>query len=231
MTIVIAHRGASVARPENTIEAFQEARRLGADMVELDARRTADGTIAVRHDPEIPGSGALITLHRHELTEEVPTLGAALDACVPMQVNVEIKNSPFEPDWDPDQHLAAAVVELVAARGARDAVLVSSFNLEAIDRCRGLDPAIATAWLTLAGWDQAAAVATCAERGHAAVHPHDPAVTPELIARAHDAGVAVNVWTVDDPARMAQLAEWGVDGICTNDPALLLRVLGRPSPD
>ena len=58
-------------------------------------------------------------------------------------------------------------------------------------------------------------------------HPHDLAVTPELVADLHARGMAVNVWTVDDPDRMLALAEMGVDGICTNVPDVLVRVLTR----
>lgn len=230
MTLVIAHRGASLARPENTIPAFQEARRLGADMVELDARRTADGALVVHHDPAVAGAAPLVTQRRADLDSSIPDLSAAIDACLPMQVNVEVKNSPNEPDWDETDLVATGVVTLVAERSLHGAVLISSFNLRSIDRARALDPRVRTAYLTLPGWDQHVAIETCAARGHEAIHPHDSVVTPDLVAAAHAAGVRVNVWTVDDPVRIEQLAAWGVDGVCTNVPDVALRVLGRAVP-
>lgn len=225
MTLVIAHRGASLSRPGNTIAAFQEARRLGADMVELDVRRTADGVLAVHHDPEVPGSGPLVTLPYRAVNSRVPTLDEAIDACGPLAVNVEIKNEPGEPDRDETRWVATAVAELVRARALHDRVLVSSFDLGSIDRVREVDPGIPTALLTM---NSEGAVDECVRHGHGALHPFFALATPELVAAAHAAGLRVNVWTVDDPDAMRTLVAAGVDGICTNDPALALRTLGRP---
>ncbi|MDQ3542532.1 MAG: glycerophosphodiester phosphodiesterase, partial [Actinomycetota bacterium] len=99
---VIAHRGASRLAKENTIEAFRAAVRVGAAGIELDARRTSDGVLVVHHDPLVDGR-AIISIAATELPEWVPTLSAALDACVGAFVNIEIKNSPEEPDFDPDE--------------------------------------------------------------------------------------------------------------------------------
>jgi glycerophosphoryl diester phosphodiesterase len=226
MTLIIAHRGASVAERENTIAAFRAARRLGADMVELDVRRTADGALAVHHDARLEDGTALVTLAATELPPHVPLLDAALDACAGMGVNVEVKNSPLDPDFDPDRRLAAAVVELVAARGDHDRVIVSSFDPATIERARALDPRVPTAWLTV-GVDAATAAATCTAGGHRFWHPYADDLTPEAVDRAHAAGLGVNTWTVDDPDRMAELAAWGTDGICTNVPDVAVAVLRR----
>src|SRR5262245_27082175 len=91
---VIAHRGASRAAPENTLEAFRLARSLGADAVELDVRRTRDGALAVHHDARLPDGQSVVDLSAAELPRSVPLLDAALDACAGMWVNVEIKNDP-----------------------------------------------------------------------------------------------------------------------------------------
>jgi len=227
LPLVIAHRGASVARPENTIEAFQEARRLGADMVELDVRRTADGQLAVHHDPEIPGSGPLVTLPAAALVTWIPTLDAALDACLPMSVNIEVKNAPNEPDWDESRSVATAVAALVVRRRLQRDVLISSFDMGSIDRVRDVDPAIPTALLTLSS---DGAVGACVRHGHGAVHPFFALASAAFVTDAHAAGLKVNVWTVDAPDLITQLAAAGVDGICTNDPALALRTLGRATP-
>jgi glycerophosphoryl diester phosphodiesterase len=107
MTAVFAHRGCTEGFTENTIEAFAEARRLGADGVELDVRLTADGALAIHHDAEIPGIGTIDQLAVADLPAHVPLLADALAACEGMLVNVEIKNAPQDPGWDPDEAVAA----------------------------------------------------------------------------------------------------------------------------
>ena len=211
---IYGHQGASVACRGNTIDAFVEARRQGADGVELDVRATAEGVLVVHHDP-LPDP----------LPEWVPTLEDALDACSGMVVNVEIKNSPLEPDFDPSDRVAAAVAELVGARLGNPEVIVSSFNLATIDAVRAVDPAIATGWLTLDAFDQAAAAATAAERGHTALHPHQAGVTATLVDAAHELGLTVITWTVDDPDRLRQVAADGVDAIITNVPDVAVAAL------
>ena len=94
-----------------------------------------------------------------------------------------------------------------------------------VDRVRAIDDAVPTALLTLPGIDTGEAAATARDHGHRVLHPHDLAVTPELVEHLHDLGMAVNVWTVDDPERMRALVLMGVDGICTNVPDVLVAVL------
>jgi glycerophosphoryl diester phosphodiesterase len=222
---VIAHRGASAVRRENTVAAFEEARRLGADMVELDVRRTRDGALVIHHDAALPDAGPIVELDRNALPSWVPTLEQAVDACAGMVVNIEVKSSPNDPDFDEDRGVARTVAARVAEHGWRDRVLVSSFDLVSVDRVLASDETIPTALLTLPGIDTAEAAAVARDRGHRALHPHDFAVTPDLVDHVHGLGMAVNVWTVDDPDRMLALVEMGVDGICTNLPDVLMRVL------
>lgn len=226
MTAIWAHRGASVACRENTVEAFAEARRQGAAGVELDVRRTADGALAIHHDAALADGRLLAHLSTTDLPDHVPLLEAALDACHGMVVNIEIKNVDVDPDFDPDQLLARRVVEVVQERDAVGEVLVSGFGLAAIDAVRTLDPGITTGYLAAARWDQLAALQRAVDGGHSAFHPYDLVVNPELVAAAHDAGLAVNVWTVDDPDRIRWLAgECGVDAIITNVPDIALAAL------
>jgi glycerophosphoryl diester phosphodiesterase len=227
MTSVIAHRGASTAFPENTIAAFEGARRLGADWVELDARRSGDGGLIVHHDAHLGDGSALVDLVREAIPPSIPDLDAALDACRPLGVNIEIKNLPGDPDFDVSERVAAAVVELLDRRGGTEPVLVSSFNLDTVDRVRALDPSVPTAWLRFEMGDVAEVIERTAERGHAALHPWDPFVDGALVALAHEAGLAVNTWTVDDPDRMRALVALGVDGIVTNVPDVARRVVGE----
>ena len=226
MIRVIAHRGASAAAPENTIEAFHLARTLGADWVELDARRTADGAVIVHHDAHLADGRAIVELERADLPEHVCDLTAALDACDGMSVNIEVKNWPDDPDFDESESVARFVVDEVNRRRSHDRVLVSCFHYPTIERVHQLDPAIPTAFLHLLSersWEPLAARVSAA--GHTALHPWDGLVDAELVAAAHEHGLEVNVWTVDDPARMAQLVELGVDGICTNVPDVARSVL------
>jgi Glycerophosphoryl diester phosphodiesterase len=101
--LVLAHRGACKRAPENTIEAFRLAAELGADGVELDARRTADGVIVVSHDPVIEGFGLLVEHPFATLRAEVPSVPtleevlALLTGTLDLLVNIEIKCFPTSP--------------------------------------------------------------------------------------------------------------------------------------
>jgi len=222
---VVAHRGARAAAPENTLAAFRLAAELGADGVELDVRRTGDGLLAVHHDAALPDLGPLCERTLAELREvrpALPTLEESLDACAPMLVNIEIKNFPRDPDHDPTERVAAAVVDLLHGRGGHDRVLVSSFSLDTIDRVRALDPAIPTGFLTMPAFDPVEGAVLAAGHGHGAVHPFVLALAGEraaaVVEQAHALEVAVNVWTVNDPAELRRLAAAGVDALITDVP-------------
>jgi glycerophosphoryl diester phosphodiesterase len=223
VTLVVAHRGASARFAENTSEAFAGARTLGADWVELDVRRTADGALAVHHDALLPDGRAIVDVDRADLPATVPDLISALDACEPLGVNVEIKNLPGDADFDPACGIVAKVAPVVAAR--TQPILVSSFHAETLDVLRDLEPSVATALLTFALHEPERTVDEVAAAGHVALHPFDATVDAALVAACHDRGLAVNVWTVDDPGRIAELAALGVDGIVTNVPDVARAVL------
>jgi glycerophosphoryl diester phosphodiesterase len=232
VTLVLGHRGAPRQAPENTIAGFARALALGADGVELDVHRTRDRALVVRHDAAgPPGVWADLTLAeiRHAVPE-VPVLEEALDTCAGKLVNIEIKNSLADPDWDPQHHVAEMVVATLAARGHRDDVLVSSFDLASVDRVHVLAPSVATALLTFAG-DPLAALMTADEHGHTALHPKiDQLAGPaadDVVREAHARGIRVNVWTVNEPDEIRRLASAGVDAICTDVPDVALSALGR----
>jgi glycerophosphoryl diester phosphodiesterase len=227
--LVLGHRGASRRRRENTLAAFAAARELGADGVELDVRRTADGVLVVHHDAEHAELGLLAAQPFAALraaAPEVPTLAEALETCAGLLVNVEIKCLPWEEDADTgDRAVVRAVVEALTARA--DDVIVSSFDLGAVDACRSFAPALTTALLT-SGQSVAAAARVAGEHGHTWCNPDR---TAALAASAHDLaavharGVHVSVWTVDDPSEAQQLAAAGVDAIITNEPDVVLAAL------
>jgi glycerophosphoryl diester phosphodiesterase len=230
---LLAHRGASRAAAENTVEAFRLAAVLGADGVELDARRCADGIVVVHHDARLADARSIVELTASELQASfphIPTLDEALDACDGL-VNIEIKNFPTEPDYDPGELVAASVAATVARRGLRDRVIVSSFTVEALDAARAAQPGLRTGWLTLPGFPVVDALRLAGDRGYDALHPERRAVMPDpaaATAAAHRAGLRLNVWTVDDPVEISVLAAAGADALITNVPDVARRALPAP---
>jgi glycerophosphoryl diester phosphodiesterase len=199
------------------------AAALGSDAVELDVRRTRDRLLVVHHDARLADGRSIVDVDAVDLPSHVPTLAAALDACAGMWVNVEIKNDPAEPDFDPTDRIADRTIAALSQRGEDDRWLVSSFRIETVDRCRSLAPTIRTAWLVEAVPDDV--IATMVGRGHTALHPWVDTLRRSHIDACHGAGIAVNTWTCDDPTRMAELIEWEIDGICTNVPDVALQVI------
>jgi glycerophosphoryl diester phosphodiesterase len=220
---VIAHRGASAAEQENTLAAFRKAIEFGADAIELDVRRSADGALVVHHDPRLADGRALVGLRADELPAHVPSLADALLACGDLRVNVEIKNLPHEPDFDPDETVATAVVALVRDLDVVPRIIVSSFHLPTIDRIRSLDPSLATAYLTPTA--TTADIDRAVRHGHGTYHPWHVALTAPIVEAAHHAGLELNTWTIDDPTRMTELISWGIDGLITNVPDLARQVV------
>ena len=222
---VLAHRGASKAERENTVEAFRRAGTMGAHGVELDVRRTADRSLVVHHDPHLPDGRIIVETDAADLPDHVPTLTAALDACAGMWVNLEIKNDASDPDFDEDEWVAEATMAMLAERGELHRWLMSSFRIETMDRCHELLPDVRTAWLTSIVPEDVAA--TLVARGHAALHPWVHLLSRDVVDQCHAAGILVNTWTCDDPDRMRELISWGIDGICTNVPDIALAVLAE----
>ena len=225
MAKVVAHRGASAACPPgNTVDAFAEAVSQGADWVELDVHLTADGEIVVHHDPVLSDGRLLGELTRAELPDSIPTLEEALAACDPLGVNVEIK-----PDGVDALRplLIANVVELLRSFDGIREFLVTSFDHEICDQVRALDATLPTGLLNAGGDSLQTDLERAAAAGHVAINPWYGTVTKEFVAQAHSLGVAVNVWTVDDPVVIRSLSEIGVDAIITNVPRLCREVLSE----
>lgn len=225
MTLVIAHRGASAAHPPgNTLEAFRAAAEMGADWVELDVRPAADGTLVVHHDDRL-GDGRLVAeTPPGALPEWVPALDAALAACAPMGVIVEIKIDVPIAGTPRQDRLVDDVAALLLGRHGPSAFLVTSFDWSVADRVRRLTPDLPTG-LTFDLAHGPDPVEAAFRGGHATINPWDHSVTAELVERAHRHDVAVHTWTVDDPDRMASLAAMGVDGLITNVPDVARSVL------
>jgi glycerophosphoryl diester phosphodiesterase len=231
---VLAHRGASAVRPENTIEAFLYARELGADGVELDVRASEDGYLVVQHDARLADGRPIADTGRADLPASVPTLDEALDACAGMVVNVEIKHERADGRRD----LAVATADRLAERAHRstrsssglgghrfEQLLVSSFDATTLRVVRDRQPGLATAALGFDVDSMARWVSEVAAAGHTAVNPSDHLVDEAMVALARREGLAIYVWTVDDPVRIVELAALGVDGIITNVPDVALSAL------
>lgn len=245
--IVVAHRGASALYPENTLAAFQGAIEAGADVVELDVRLTADNVAVILHDLDVAattdGSGLVHALTLAEVKRldasggrgpraEIPTLQEAFEALSGrVGVDIEIKNLPGEPSFDsPREAAVVEVIRLLGETGFQGPVLVSSFNWLSIEKARELDPSIATGLLTTSDVDPWAALEYTKGHGHTYVLPQASAVLEageRFPASAHDDGVLVGTWTVDDPREMERLFQMGVDAIATNDPASAVPVRDR----
>lgn len=222
---VVAHRGGTGPWPENTVAAFTEAARLGADGVELDVRRAGDGALAVVHDPDIPTVGPIHAISRKNFPDWLPQLDQALDACAGLDVNVEIKNAPGGPGHDPSEQVAADVVAVVAAARAPRRVVVSSFQPSTLAAVRAAGPDVATALLVHPLADPSAALDEAVRLGCVALNPFRSQVDRPLVDAAHGAGLAVWPWTVDDRATMEALVALGVDALITDEVALARAVV------
>lgn len=230
MTQIWAHRGASAAAPENTLAAFELAARQGAQGVELDVQRSADGTVVVIHDETVDrttqGSGRVVDLPGSALQAwGVPTLAEVLDLLAPtgLRVNVELKNG-IEPYPGLEEDVEAVVSSSRLADEAGERVVYSSFNHRSLARLDRLGTRVPLGVLHVEAmvrpWVYAASF------GARALHPMALTVLPEEVAQAHEAGMAVHVWTVDDPDAVRTLAAAGVDAIITNVPDVALAALG-----
>lgn len=246
--LVLAHRGALRAAPENTIPAFEQALAQGADGVELDVILSRDGEVVIIHDDTLQrttnGRGPVADLTLAELKQLdagawfdarfagtcIPTLAEALAALsAPARINVELKAPPYPAT----SALAARALAVVRAAGAEDRVLFSSFSPWMVQQARsaGVDPVrlalLAVNRPLLAGW-----LAARGERmgGFTAIHPWRGMLTDRAWARYRERGWRVNPWygakeieAADDPTWMAG---HGAGAIITNEPGVVSRALG-----
>jgi glycerophosphoryl diester phosphodiesterase len=223
---IIAHRGASRERPENTVAAFVRAIELGADGIELDVHLTADDVLIVHHDarPHDPPSPALSNRDIRSLTaqelsafrvrgESIPTLSQVIDAVGGrLKIYCELKGAGT----------AAPALKLLEKLGA--AAAVHAFDHRQVAEARRLIPAIARGVLEasyhIVPTDTMASVDARDLWQDAAM------IDRAMVQAAHARGGRVIAWTVDTPDEMRRLAEIGVDGLCTNDVALCRSTLG-----
>lgn len=239
--LVLGHRGARHAAPENTHAAFELSRREGAAGVELDVRLVKSGEIVVLHDTTLARvTGNTDRRAVEPLTwaetrsadigqgERVPLLSDVLDWAQrhDQLVNVEVKS-----DVRRRRDLLRGVIALLERHpyGARG-VLLSSFDPRFIWRLARALPAIPSAFLfhTKSPMARAAALvgaATFTRLGARAVHPEHALVTAQRMAAWRSKNALVGVWTVNDPARAQALSKLGVDYIVSDNPGIVLAAL------
>jgi glycerophosphoryl diester phosphodiesterase len=232
--LVVAHRGASVEEPENTIEAFEAAIDAGADAVEFDVRMTADGHAVVMHDPDVSrttdGQGLVSEMTLEEIRKlAVPTVEDVLE-CLSGRAaaDIEIKNLPGEPDFTPDREPAVeAILDALEAVGFPGQVIVSSFNPASIAHSRALRPDVPTGLLTEYEVDAEEAMTRAAAQEHPWVLPFVSRVLDagdRFADRVHRGGALLGVWIADDPETARTLFKIGADAVATNDPRAIVPI-------
>jgi glycerophosphoryl diester phosphodiesterase len=251
---VLGHRGSAGSAPENTLASFALALEQGADILESDVHVTADGVPVLIHDPSVDrtteGEGlvcevsfdALQTLdagfrfgdeegggfpERHR-GHRVPSLEQAFERFPDARFNLEIKA--------PGVALAAAVLELIGRFGRADRTLVTAGEdpdmaslreaLEASD----VAPALGASRADILAVVQAAIESRAPATDSMAIQIPDafagkPLVTDELVRHAHAHGIAVHVWTINEPSEMQRLLDLGVDGLVTDHPGRMAELV------
>lgn len=244
---IIAHRGAAAEAPENTMLAFALGFELGADALELDVRRSLDGELVVIHDPTLDRTtssrGPVDQRHATELAavdarfgvladttpperpEAIPLLRDVFARYVDVEITVDVKDPAATAD------VAALIAEydrvdrtiLYVEEGTRLPAFRAYGGRRATSTRQALWLAVLGRWLPGRGGDNFPEVIHTPMR-RAGV----PIVSAGFIRAAHATGRTVQVWTVDDPETMILLAEWGVDGIITNDVRAAAALLDDP---
>jgi glycerophosphoryl diester phosphodiesterase len=243
--LVIAHRGDSAHRPENTLASIAGALEVGATLVEIDVQLTRDGHVVVIHDPTLErttsGHGDVREMTLAEVRavsagypsqfgerwagERVPTLGEALGLLHGRaRALIEIKaESVTDEETGGLEALTAAEIRHA---GMADRVALISFDQRAIRRLRRLAPDLTRG--RLFGRTSADEVLACAsEAGCELVMPHKSQLGDELVARVHAAGLKLATWVVDEPEELKQLARFPLYGVGSNRPGVLLEAIAE----
>jgi glycerophosphoryl diester phosphodiesterase len=251
---VIAHRGGAGQWPGETLFAFEQALKLGVDVIEMDVHSTADGVLVLLHNPSVDettdGKGPV---HKFKLTElqkldagyrwtadgektfpfrgkgiHVPTLEEILLRFPDQRMNIEIKQT------SPD--IVEPFAAMIRQHKMEDKVLVASFSHSALTQFRRICPEVAT---SASGVELAKFVALTKLLPGAAKAPGTdaiqvksklsflPIITKKVVRASHDRNLPIHGWTVNDLKDMRRLISLGVDGIITDFPGTLLEELGR----
>jgi glycerophosphoryl diester phosphodiesterase len=220
----IAHRGEPVGHRENTLPAFEAATEAGADMVEIDLRRTRDGAIVVLHDQTLERLwGRADSVGDVDLADvaalgegdvRIPTLAAVLRAVsLPLMVDFTRRET------------VAGGLQAVQEAGALDRCLFVTGNVAALRQLRdhSAEARVGLTWVD--GPEPPLALLHDLRAEY--WNPMADLVTPEGVAAVHDAGLLVSTWTVDSPSEMTRVVGAGVDAVVSNRIAALVAHLGR----
>ena len=238
MTAVWGHRGASGYAPENTLPAFELALEQGADGFELDVQLTRDDEVVVIHDETLErttdGRGwvadhSLADLRRLDASHareqfagtRIPTLAEVFELVrdTSTMVNVELKNSRIG-----YKGLEERVLRLVDEHAMASRVVLSSFNHYSIRRLVHLGaPSVLGALYSEPLWKP---WRYADKLGAAALHPSMGATRRKVVEKSHEHGLAVPVWTANEPADIERLVGLGVDAVITNHPDVARSLVG-----
>lgn len=236
----IAHRGGGKLRPEETLPAFEHALMVGADVLEFDVHATADGVLVAMHDDTVDrttdGVGAIKAMSfdalrvldaGYRFTPDggqtfphrgagivVPTVDEILAQFPEQYFLIELKQS--------SPPIVEPLLALLEQHRALDRVVLASFDADTIAAVRAAAPEVMTA-LSLLEWAEFTTSLGDDSYSPPAKFVQPPAnqTSPQVVAFAHQSGQKVHPWTVNDAATMNELIARGVDGIMTDDPALL----------
>ncbi len=231
MTKIYAHRGSSGTHPENTMVAFKEAERVGAEGIELDVHYTKDDELVVIHDNTVDrttdGRGFVRAMTLEQILsldagksfsrkfkgEKIPRFEDVLDwiQTTDLLLNVELKYVAID-----YVNFEEKVLQEIEKRDLSERVVISSFNHEALKKIHDLNPEIETAILYMERlyepWNYAKTV------GATAIHPFIDGVDPQLIATSEKSGCPVRVFTVNDGKMIGGLMQAGSSGVITDFP-------------
>jgi glycerophosphoryl diester phosphodiesterase len=211
--------------------AFRKAAEAGCDGIELDVHLTADGRMVIIHDEDLArttnGKGLVKDAALSELKgldagegQRIPTIEEYFDFVQDLDLvtNIELKNGVF-----PYHGMEQALTAMIRERKLESRVLFSSFNHESMRLCKSLAPEIKCGFLYECLLIDGGAYA----RRHnvECLHPYYLNLTADSLGEMHGRNILVNTWTVNSSGAMEDMLDMGVDGIITNDPALLRRVM------
>lgn len=218
--LIIAHRGAP-GRRENTLAGFREGVAKGADWIELDVHQTADDALVVFHDFRIglkPIARFTLAEARHRARRlrriQLPTLEDVLEA-VPAHIGLNIEIKP--------PGIGGNVLRVLVRRGAVERALVTSFHLPTVRELARLEPRVRTGLLTRSRLSNS--IAALRHTGAAVLLPSFRLASESLVHEVQRGGFHVFVWTVNRPADLRRMLTLGVDGVITDFPERLTRML------
>ena len=195
--------------------------------MELDIRRSKDGVLVVHHDAHLADGHLIRDIDSKDLPAFIPSLAEAFECMEGLGVNIEVKSLPGEPDREDMVMVCEAVVGLALAYRTTELLRVSSFDMSAVNRIRAANEDLPTGWLVLERTGSNQILDRVVNHGHGAVHPWDELVDEAFINEAHQRGLKVFVWTVDDEERIEELALWQADAIITNRPGVAREIIDQ----